>query len=451
MRLLSITAGAGAMYCGSCLRDNALAAELMARGHDVSLLPVYTPTLTDEPNVSNHRVFFGGISVYLQQHVPLFRHTPAIFDRVWDAPAVLRTVAGRSMSAVDPRFLGAMTVSMLRGEDGFQSKEIVKLVDWLRGQPPFDLIVLPNSLLLGLAPPLARALGRPVCCTLQGEDLFLEGLPAEDREESLRLIRSHRDSVARFIAVSDFYAEHMAGYLDLPRARVRTVPLGIHVADEVPAPAALTPMAAPRPTASRPQPPFTVGFFARIAPEKGLHLLAEAYALMRRDGRLPAGRLEAAGYIAPEHHGYLEKIQAGLATAGLAGEFRYHGTLDREAKMRFLRSLDVASVPGPYAEPKGMSVLEALACGTPVVQPRHGAFPEVLGRTGGGVLFPPGDVAALAAAIVDLHDDPYHRKALGEQGARGVRREYSVGRMAERAIEVYAEAIREAAPAAART
>lgn len=443
MRLLSITAGAGAMYCGSCLRDNALAAELMARGHDVSLLPVYTPTLTDEPNVSDHRVFFGGISVYLQQHVPLFRHTPAIFDRVWDAPAVLRTVAGRSMSAVDPRFLGAMTVSMLRGEDGFQSKEVVKLVDWLRGQPPFDLIVLPNSLLLGLAPPLARALGRPVVCTLQGEDLFLEGLPAEDREESQRLIRSHRDSVARFIAVSDFYAEHMAGYLDLPRERIRTVPLGIHVAEEAPA-------AAPRPTASQAQPPFTVGFFARIAPEKGLHLLAEAYALMRRDGRLPAARLEAAGYLAPEHHGYLEKIQAGLAAAGFAAEFRYHGALDRAAKMLFLRSLDVASVPSPYAEPKGMSVLEALACGTPVVQPRHGAFPEILGRTGGGVLFDPGDVAALAAAVVDLHDDPYRRKALGEQGARGVRREYSVGRMAERAIEVYDEAIREAAPATAR-
>src|SRR5688500_7583571 len=199
MRLLSITAGAGAMHCGSCLRDNALAAELMARGHDVSLLPVYTPTLTDEANVSDHRVFFGGISVYLQQHVPLFRHTPAIFDRVWDAPAVLRTVAGRSMAAVDPRVLGAMTVSMLRGEHGFQGKEIVKLVDWVRGQKPFDLIVLPNSLLLGLAPPLARAFGRPVCCTLQGEDLFLEGLPGDDRQEVLRLIRSHRDSVARFI------------------------------------------------------------------------------------------------------------------------------------------------------------------------------------------------------------------------------------------------------------
>ena len=436
MRVLAITAGAGAMYCGSCLRDNALAAELMARGHDVSLLPVYTPTRTDEANVSGGRVFLGGISVYLQQHVPLFRHTPAILDRVWDAPAVLRSVAGRASSAVDPRFLGAMTVSMLRGEDGFQRKEILKLVDWLRGLPPFDVIVLPNSLLLGLAPPLARALGRPVCCTLQGEDLFLDGLPAEDRAESLSLIRSHRDSVARFIAVSDFYAEHMAGLLDLPRDRVRTVPLGIHAGDD------------PAPRSDEAMRPFTIGFFARIAPEKGLHLLADAYIRMRGDGRLPPARLEAAGYIAPEHQAYLEGIQSRLTAAGLAAEFRYHGALDREAKMRFLHSLDVASVPSPYAEPKGMSVLEAMACGTPVVQPRHGAFPEMLGRTGGGVLFTPGDVGALADAITALHDDPYHRRALGEQAARGVRREYSVARMAERAIEVYDEAASTAPQAA---
>lgn len=67
MKLLSITAGAANMYCGSCLRDNALAAELIARGHDVMLVPLYTPTRTDEPNVSDRHVFFGGVSVYLQQ------------------------------------------------------------------------------------------------------------------------------------------------------------------------------------------------------------------------------------------------------------------------------------------------------------------------------------------------------------------------------------------------
>jgi hypothetical protein len=97
-RILTITAGAAGMYCGSCARDNALASELLARGHDITLLPVYTPTRTDETNVSRPQVLFGGISIYLQQYVSLFRHLPRLFDRLWDSPRVLRAVAGRAMS-----------------------------------------------------------------------------------------------------------------------------------------------------------------------------------------------------------------------------------------------------------------------------------------------------------------------------------------------------------------
>ena len=165
------------MYCGSCLRDNALAAALLARGHDVVLTPVYTPTRTDERNVSRAQVFFGGISVFLEQQVPLFRHTPRVFDRLWDAPWVIRLASKRQIK-VDPGSLGEMTVSMLRGERGFQAKEIAKLLEWLRSEPRFDVINLPYALLLGLAAPLRRELKAPICCTLQGEDLFLDGLGA---------------------------------------------------------------------------------------------------------------------------------------------------------------------------------------------------------------------------------------------------------------------------------
>src|SRR5688572_29308693 len=98
MRILSITAGAAGMYCGSCFRDNAVAAELLARGHEVTLMPVYTPTRTDEANVSQHRVLFGGISVYLQQHSAFFRKTPRLLDKLWDSPAVIRTLASRGVS-----------------------------------------------------------------------------------------------------------------------------------------------------------------------------------------------------------------------------------------------------------------------------------------------------------------------------------------------------------------
>ena len=261
------------MYCGSCLRDNALAAELMARGHDVSLLPIYTPTRTDEPNVSGDQVLFGGISVYLQQHVPLLRRTPAILDKIWDNAAVIRALAGRAVS-VDARVLGELTVSTLRGEQGFQAKEVRKLVRFLKPRPPYEVVVLPMSLLIGLAPSLKRELGRPIVCTLQGEDLFLEGLGEPFRAQSKELIRRHAPAVDGFVATSDYYSDFMAGYLGLPREKIHTVPLGVNLAGRE---------APPRERSG----PFTIGYLARVAPEKGLDLLAAAYRilLLQKDAR----------------------------------------------------------------------------------------------------------------------------------------------------------------------
>jgi len=428
VRILSITAGARGMYCGSCLRDNAVAAELLARGHDVVLLPVYTPTRTDEDNVSDGHVFFSGISVFLEQHVPLFRRTPAILDFVWNSPLVIRAAAGRGVS-VDPELLGDMTVSMLRGEQGHQAKEFYRLLGYLKQQPPFDVIMLPNSLLVSMAGPLRRELGRPVLCTLSGEDLFLEGLPAPYRSEAKQLIARHAPAVARFVATSDYYADFMAGYLELPRSQVSTVPIGIRFDGFEPR--------AERP--EDPKRPFTIGYLARIAPEKGLHLLASAYIRLRRELGLENARLEVAGYLAPEHRTYLDGITAALAGVGLEGELRCHGTIDRARKLAFLRELDVLSVPSPYAEPKGLYLLESLAAGVPVAQPSHGAFPELVGRTGGGVLFAPGDVRDLSEKLLELQRDPARRRELGRRGSEGVRRHYSAGQMAEATLAICSE------------
>jgi glycosyltransferase involved in cell wall biosynthesis len=426
LRLLVVTAGAGGMYCGSCLRDNTLATELMARGHDVVLLPVYTPTRTDEENVSDSRVFFSGISVYLEQHVPLFRKTPAVLDFIWDAPAVIRLATGRGVS-VDPEFLGDMTVSMLRGEQGHQAKEFRKLLAYLRLEAPFDVIVLPTSLLASLAPPLRRELRRPVVCTLSGEDLFLEGLPLPHRTQSKALIAEAAPAVHSFIATSEYYADFMAGYLGLPRRQIAVAPLGIHFDG-------LEPRA---PASDR---PLTIGYLARIAPEKGLHQLASAYIRLRRELGLENARLEVAGYLAPEHRTYLDGVSKALAGVGLEGEFRCHETIDRPRKLAFLQGLDLLSVPSPYAEPKGLYLLEALACGVPVVEPRHGAFPEMIEKTGGGVLFAPGDIGDLAARLLELAKDPARRHELGRRGSENVRRHYSAAQMAERTLEICAEA-----------
>ena len=420
------------MYCGSCLRDNALATELIARGHDVTLLPVYTPTLTDEPNVSGDKVFFGGISVYLEQYVPLFRKSPRWLDRLWDSTPVLQLASRRSLST-SPKMLGELTVSMLKGEAGFQHKEISKLLEWLKHEGLPDVVSLPYSLLLGLAKPIKEALGRPICCTLQGEDLFLEGLREPYRGEAKSLIRANIRHVDVFISVSNYYAEFMLDYLGIPREKIRVVPLGINLQGY---------QARLKPRVDKESEPFTVGFFARIAPEKGLHVLADAYRRMRQHGRLSAARLEAAGYLAPEHQAYLKDIEREMEQAGLGGEFTYRGVLDREQKIAFLQSLDVLSVPATYDEPKGMFLLEAMACGVPLVQPRRGAFTEIIEKTSSGLLVEPDDAESLAVGILRIYNDPALREKLGQSGFEKVREHYSVALMADRALEAYASVLK---------
>jgi hypothetical protein len=196
MKILSITAGSAGMYCGSCARDNALAVELLARGHEVTLLPLYTPTNTDETNVSRGQVLFGGISIYLQQHLALFRRTPRFLDRLWDSPRVIGAFASRSIST-DPKLLGGLTISMLQGRRGVLRKEFDKLIEWLGAEAAPDVVNLPNSLLIGLAAPLREALKRPICCTLQGEDLFLDGLIEPYRHQALDLIQRQVRDVDR--------------------------------------------------------------------------------------------------------------------------------------------------------------------------------------------------------------------------------------------------------------
>src|SRR6185436_10908594 len=128
----------------------------------------------------------------------------------------------------------------------------------------------------------------------------------------------------------------------------------------------------------------------------------DAYRRMRAKSSAAPARLVAAGYLAPEHQDYLSGISRQMEQSGLASEFEYCGELDRAGKIAFLQSLDVLSVPATYDEPKGIFLLEAMALGVPVVQPRRGAFPEIIEKTGGGVLVDPGDPDALPAALQQL-------------------------------------------------
>lgn len=412
------------MYCGSCLRDNALAAELIKRGHDVLLLPIYTPTRTDEPNVSFEKVFFGGISVYLEQYVPFFRRAPKFLDKVFDSKWMLKWASKRSID-VDPKMLGEMTVSMLKGETGYQKKEIEKLVEWLKHEEPPDVVSLPYTLLISLAEPIKKATGRKIFCTLQGEDLFLENLQEPYRTESLELIRSQIKHVDTFIAVSNYYAPFMQKYLQIPEEKMRVVPLGINLEGyemrfDV-----------------KEEKPFTVGYFARLAPEKGFHVLAEAFYLLHSKFGIQNSRLEVAGYMGAEHESYFKDVEKKIKSWGLSNEFAYRGVLDKEEKINFLRGLDVLSVPATYDEPKGIFLLEAMACGVPVVQPRRGGFTEVVEKTKGGLLVEKDSPEALAEGLFEIYQNASLRNELGQNGFKAVREHYNICLMAETALKVF--------------
>src|SRR2546421_11467882 len=171
MKIAYITAGAAGMFCGSCLHDNTLVAALIAQGHDALLIPTYTPIRTDEPDVSQKRVFFGGINVFLQQKLAFFRHTPWLLDRLLDAPRLLRWVSRFAVKTQAER-LGDLTISMLKGEHGYQRKELAKLARWLATEHRPEIITLTNGLLSGLVPEIKRQVGVPIICVLQGDDIY---------------------------------------------------------------------------------------------------------------------------------------------------------------------------------------------------------------------------------------------------------------------------------------
>ena len=424
MKIVYLAAGAAGMYCGSCLHDNTLAAALSAAGDDVLLVPTYTPLRTDEPNVSIGRVFLGGVNVYLQQVAPVFRHTPRWLDAMLDWPVLIRRVSRRN-AAIDPAKLGALTVSVLRAEDGNQRKEVRRLVDWLHREVRPDVVHLSNSMLIGLAAPLGRRLQVPVVCSLSGEDIFLEKLSEPHRTRARRLIGQGAAEVAAFVAMNHYFAGYMADYMQIGRERIQVVPHGLNLVGH----------------GQRPKPlkreSFTIGYLARICPDKGLHLLVDAFLQLAADQALPPIRLHVAGYLGAGDRSYLEQLTKKIDKAGLQSRFRYHGELNREEKIAFLQSLDVMSVPTVYRESKGIPVLEAWANAVPVVEPAHGCFPELIADTGGGMLCDPENPTALAAALKQLILDPAAADQYGRNGQAAVRARYHAGAMAEKTRQLY--------------
>jgi glycosyltransferase involved in cell wall biosynthesis len=421
MRLIQLTAGTGSFYCGTCLRDNAFVSELRRQGHDALLVPLYLPLAVDEaPATQDVPVFYGGVNVYLQQSSGLFRSTPRWVDRLLDSPAVLKLAASRA-GATQAHDLGPLTLSMLRGEEGRQAKELERLVEWLAADGQPEVVCLSNALLIGLARRIKAATGAKILCFLNGEDGFLDSLPEADRRASWATIQERAFDVDAFLPVSHYYGDLMRERCGLPPERVHVVYPGIQTEGY-------------EPPSAPPDPP-VLGYLARMCADKGLGTLVEAYLLLRANERNPRLKLRVAGAQTTADVPYVAQLQERLAAAGLAQDTEFLPNVDRDGKAAFLRSLSVFSAPATYGEAFGLYVIEALASGVPVVQPRHAAFPEFLPELG-GVLCEPNDPQSLATEVERLLNDPTDARARGEKGRQGVLAKFTVSRMAGEVLRI---------------
>jgi glycosyltransferase involved in cell wall biosynthesis len=430
MRIVQITPGAGGMYCGNCFRDNALVAEWRRQGHEVLMIPLYLPMTLDEENQSSGiPVFFSGINVYLEQKLPLLGKMPDFLHKQLASPALLKW-ASRRAAKTRASELGELTLSMINGEEGRQAREIDELLAYLRRHERPEIIVLSNALLVGMARKIKRELNVPVVCTLQGEDSFLDNLPASHREKTWLALSDRCRDVDLFIAPSAYFGELMGRRLKIPAEKITVVHNGLKLDGWS--------------VGTPPNPP-VLGFFARMCKEKGLDLLIDTFILLKKRARVPNLKLHVGGAMGPGDEPFVNELKLRLQGSGVLGDVTFFSNLTKEQKQQFFRRISVMSVPALYGEAFGLYLLEAWAAGVPVVQPPVAAFPELIEASGGGVVTKSATPEALAEGIEQVLLDETKRQFLSKSARHAMEEQFTAEAMARRMTEAFTRAL----PAAA--
>ena len=413
MKIAMITAGGAGMFCGSCMQDNTLVRALRAAGADAVLIPTYTPIRVDEENVSNKRVFLGGINVYLDSAIPGWRWLPSFITHLLDRPSVIRLLTRLSRST-DAAQLGSLTIDLLSGIEGPQHREIQELVDYICDDLKPDVVLFSNALLSGVIPALRQRYSGTILTLLQGDDIFLEGLTPQYKSRAMMLLTKNCQFLNGILTHSRYYSGFMQTYLNLPDIPFLEVPLMFEPLQTTPAGNAVANQ--PKDRAVNPlednslgmtsrgesdSDTLTIGYFARICPEKGVHRFLEAAAVLAPLHRQT--RFVIAGFLPAQHRIWFHRRLKQVQDAASVGQIRWNGSPDsRQQKFDVLREFDLLCVPTDYQEPKGLYVLEAASLGIPSLLPNHGAFPERIEALGEGMLFEAGSLEALITALDDF-------------------------------------------------
>jgi glycosyltransferase involved in cell wall biosynthesis len=429
MKIVNIVPGfGGTFYCGNCLRDSAYVHSLRELGHDAITLPMYLPlTISGEKTNAEMPVFYGAVNIYLKQQFPLFRHMPGWLEQFLDSKPVLKFAAGKSGST-RAHGLEQLTESMLLGQKGFQNHELEKLVDFLKYQQKPDVVHFSNALLLGMAEMIREEVKVPVVFSLQDEDVWVDAMETSWREKIWSLMTEKSRDVDAFIAVSSYFAAIMQERMKISPDNMHVVHIGVKPENYIYSPPAASPPA--------------IGYLSRICEENGFEILVDAFILLKKEPRFNNLRLKITGGMTHDDEPFLKRNLKKLEKSGLLNDVDIQDDFSGVNLQRFLKSWSVLSVPVLKGEAFGLYQVEALASGVPLVQPDLGAFPEIIGATGGGVVYRPNTPEKLASTLATVLSDRGELDKMSRMGHKSVEDSFDCRKLTKKMVEVYEKVIR---------
>jgi glycosyltransferase involved in cell wall biosynthesis len=427
LKIIHIIPGSGgSFYCGNCLRDSKYFDALRNLGHDVIKVPMYLPIFADEHDLNNVPVFYGALSIYLKQLFPVFRKAPAWFDKLLNSKPMLKFAASMAGST-RAKGLEEMTISMLLGEKGKQHEELERMTDWMKDHFKPDVVHLSNALLLGLAQRIKEKLNVPVVCSLQDEDVWVDVMTDPNRKRVWDLMSDNAAYIDRFISVSHYYATVSAEKMRISPEKITSIHIGVNPTDYQ-----------YRNSGEKVR---TIGYISRMCYENGLDILVDAFTILKKQKGYDDVKLIITGGQTGDDTAYLKQIRKKLNKNSLLSDVNFHQDFEGNGRKEFFASTCVISVPVRNGEAFGIYIAESLASGIPVVQPALGAFPEVLAKTGGGIIYGENNPEALSSALKQVLDDPVRLRHLSEEARKGAEQYLNIHHLAMDLIDTYQQVI----------
>ena len=424
-----ITGSGGSFYCGNCYRDMLYVRAIRkVPGIKVSAIPPYLPPdkTTSSESGFDKNVFFGAISMFLREKVPFLRNMPAFFDKFLDSKLFLR-FAAKQAGTTSTEGYEELTISMIEGDNAFRKAEVDRLVRYLTKDGKPDIIHLSNALILGIARQLKKRMDVKVVCSLLNEDDWIDDMEEPFRSRAWQMIAKEAVYVDKFVTPSSYYRELFKSKTGHNGENVHVVPLGFDPEKN---------------DISRPdREPSSIGFFSRINNYNGFDKLVDAFIEMKKQDQIPGLSLKICGGYTGVDKEFISAQIRKIRENKLEKSVKIYPEFQGDKKLEFFSDVDVISVPVRKYDGYGLYLLEANASGIPVVQPATGAFPEIVERTEGGIIYSPDTVSELADNLTKLLKDKKKIASLGEKGSRMVRQELSLDKMSLGLAEVYNKAL----------